>query len=111
MDSELSIVVLLSAINSYNGDHMLLISSNAAENLHIFSKCNYNPEIDHDFQDDENSLLSGLPEDVKKGHFVARTIYGGESRRVVVELSYLAHPGFLKLFEQAEQEFGFKQTE
>lgn len=74
------------------------------------SKCSYQPETDHDFEDDEISLLSGLPEDVKKGHFVVHTIDAGESRRFVVELSYLAHPGFLKLLEQAEQEFGFKQT-
>ncbi|KAL8504455.1 hypothetical protein ACS0TY_015865 [Phlomoides rotata] len=74
------------------------------------SESSYNPETDHDFEEVGNSLLTGLPEDVQKGHFVVHTVDGGESRRFVLELSYLAHPGFLKLLEQAEQEFGFKQT-
>ncbi|KAL7133461.1 hypothetical protein ABFS83_12G142700 [Erythranthe nasuta] len=71
----------------------------------------YNPAMDLDFEDDENSVPdNSLPEDVKKGHFVVHTSENGESRRSIVELSYLAHPGFLKLLDQAEQEFGFKQT-
>lgn len=74
------------------------------------TKCRYDPAVDCDCEDDEPCLLNGLPEDVKKGHFVVHTVDGGELRRFVVELSYLGHPGFLKLLEQAEQEFGFKQT-
>ncbi|KAH6797670.1 hypothetical protein C2S52_022224 [Perilla frutescens var. hirtella] len=74
------------------------------------SKCGYNPATDRECEDEETCLVNGVPEDVKKGHFVVHTVDGGESRRFVVELSYLGHPGFLKLLEQAEQEFGFKQT-
>ncbi|KAL2466099.1 SAUR-like auxin-responsive protein family [Abeliophyllum distichum] len=64
--------------------------------------------IDDDFGEDEVSLLYNLPVDVKEGHFVVHTV-DGESRRFVVKLSYLAHPGFLNLLQQAEEEFGFRQ--
>lgn len=50
-----------------------------------------------------------VPEDVKEGHFVVWTVDDGSLRRCVVELSYLTHPGFLKLLELAEKEFGFEQ--
>lgn len=50
-----------------------------------------------------------LPEDVKEGHFVVRAIDDGKQRRFVLELSYLADPGFMRLLEQAEEEFGFEQ--
>ncbi|KAL2509317.1 SAUR-like auxin-responsive protein family [Forsythia ovata] len=65
--------------------------------------------IDYDFGEDKVSLLYNLPVDVKEGHFVVHTIDDGESRRFVVKLSYLAHPGFLKLLQQAGEEFGFRQ--
>lgn len=71
------------------------------------ARCRYDPAVD---EDEESCLLGGVPEDVKKGHFVVHAVDGGELRRFVVELSYLAHPGFLKLLDQAEREFGFKQT-
>lgn len=88
-----------------------LVSKMLQKILTSHKNCTYSPAIDHDFEDDdENSLMNGVPEDVKKGHFVVHAVDGGELRRFIVELSYLAHPGFLKLLEQAEQEFGFKQT-
>ncbi|KAL6336484.1 hypothetical protein AAG906_018439 [Vitis piasezkii] len=61
--------------------------------------------VDDDCDDD----MGPLPEDVKEGHFVVQTIYDGELKRFVIELGYLAHPGFLKLLELAEEEFGFEQ--
>ncbi|KAI3471874.1 hypothetical protein Pfo_028562 [Paulownia fortunei] len=68
------------------------------------------PSIQYDFdpaiEDDEPDTL---PEDVKEGHFAVHTVDDGKLRRFVIELSYLAHPGFLKLLEQAEEEFGFQQ--
>ncbi|GFQ03295.1 auxin-induced protein 15a [Phtheirospermum japonicum] len=60
---------------------------------------------------DENNILPDiLPEDVREGHFAVHAVDDGELRRFVIELSYLAHPGFLKLLAQAEEEFGFDQT-
>lgn len=50
-----------------------------------------------------------LPEDVKEGHFVVHTFNDGKLKRFIIELDYLAHPGFLKLLKLAEEEFGFKQ--
>ncbi|MCD7473169.1 hypothetical protein HAX54_014806 [Datura stramonium] len=55
--------------------------------------------------DDDNALP---PE----GHFVVHAIDDdddGKPRRFVVELSYLADPGFVRLLEQAAEEFGFEQ--
>ncbi|PIN04603.1 hypothetical protein CDL12_22857 [Handroanthus impetiginosus] len=68
------------------------------------------PTIDQDSEKDENTLVDALPEDVKEGHFAVHAVEDGELKRFVVELSYLAHPGFLKLLKQAEEEFGFNQT-
>lgn len=50
-----------------------------------------------------------LPEDVKEGHFVVHTFNDGKLKRFIIELDYLAHPGFLKLLKLAEEEFGFQQ--
>ncbi|KAF8395261.1 hypothetical protein HHK36_019203 [Tetracentron sinense] len=50
-----------------------------------------------------------VPEDVKEGHFVVLAVDNGESKRFVIELVYLTHPRFLRLLEQAEEEFGFEQ--
>jgi SAUR family protein len=48
----------------------------------------------------------GLPLDVPKGHF---PVYVGEKRtRYIVPISFLTHPEFLILLQQAEEEFGFR---
>ncbi|EOY34460.1 hypothetical protein QUC31_018426 [Theobroma cacao] len=48
-----------------------------------------------------------VPEDVKEGHFAVVAECGEEPRRFVVPLSYLTHPRFLMLLEQAAEEYGF----
>ncbi|XP_008226298.1 PREDICTED: auxin-induced protein 10A5-like [Prunus mume] len=48
-----------------------------------------------------------VPEDVKEGHFAVIAVDGDEPKRFVVALSYLTHPAFLKLLEQAAEEYGF----
>ncbi|KAK3000559.1 hypothetical protein RJ639_020959 [Escallonia herrerae] len=57
----------------------------------------------------EPRLDDGHPWDVKAGHFVVHTVNDGEAKRFIIALNFLAHPGFLKLLDQAEEEFGFKQ--
>ncbi|CAH2042336.1 unnamed protein product [Thlaspi arvense] len=59
--------------------------------------------------DDSSSVAEDLPDDVKEGHFVVHTMDHGELRRFVVELGYLSDPGFLKLLDQAAEEFGFRR--
>lgn len=48
-----------------------------------------------------------VPEDVKEGHFAVIAVKGEKSKRFVVNLSYLTHPMFLRLLEQAAEEYGF----
>uniref|UniRef100_A0A7N0T0L7 Small auxin up regulated protein n=1 Tax=Kalanchoe fedtschenkoi TaxID=63787 RepID=A0A7N0T0L7_KALFE len=46
-----------------------------------------------------------LPGDVPRGHFA---VYVGQNRtRYIVPISFLTHPEFQCLLQQAEEEFGF----
>lgn len=66
----------------------------------------YGNLLDQDVREVEDVLPV---DDVKEGKFVVHTLDDDTLRRSVVELSYLSNPGFLKLLEQAEQEFGVGQ--
>ncbi|EEF42910.1 auxin-responsive protein SAUR19 [Ricinus communis] len=59
--------------------------------------------------DEQISAAKVLPEDVRQGHFAAIAVKGGEPKRFVLELDYLSDPAFMKLLEQAEEEYGFQQ--
>ncbi|KAL0436396.1 UNVERIFIED_CONTAM: Auxin-responsive protein SAUR50 [Sesamum radiatum] len=48
-----------------------------------------------------------VPEDVKEGHFAVIAVDDDELKRFVVPLSFLTHPSFLRLLEQAAEEYGF----
>ncbi|XP_009617741.1 auxin-responsive protein SAUR50-like [Nicotiana tabacum] len=49
-----------------------------------------------------------VPEDVKEGHFAVIAADEDElKKRFVVPLSCLTHPSFLRLLEQAAEEYGF----
>ncbi|XP_027348252.1 auxin-responsive protein SAUR50-like [Abrus precatorius] len=50
-----------------------------------------------------------VPKDVKEGHFAVIAEDEEESKRFVVPLSCLNNPTFLRLLEQASQEYGFDQ--
>ncbi|KAG8647215.1 auxin-responsive protein SAUR32 [Manihot esculenta] len=50
-----------------------------------------------------------VPEDVKQGHFAVIAVKGGEPKRFIMELDHLTNPAFMKLLEQAEEEYGFQQ--
>ncbi|XP_074356391.1 protein SMALL AUXIN UP-REGULATED RNA 12-like [Apium graveolens] len=63
----------------------------------------------------QKSLLLGkksydegeVPKDVKEGHFAVIAEEEDEMERFVVPLTYLSHPTFLSLLEQAADEYGF----
>ncbi|KAI9071864.1 hypothetical protein K1719_046183 [Acacia pycnantha] len=65
----------------------------------------------------QKSLLLGkrssgsydVPEDVKEGHFAVIAEDGEGPKRFVVPLRCLTHPTFLRLLEQAAEEYGFNQ--
>ncbi|KAA8544115.1 hypothetical protein F0562_022127 [Nyssa sinensis] len=65
------------------------------------SASNYIDELE-DLDDSTN-----VPNDVKKGHFAVIAVDDNELKRFVVPLSYLTHPSFLRLLEQAAEEYGF----
>ncbi|KAG8387617.1 hypothetical protein BUALT_Bualt02G0039800 [Buddleja alternifolia] len=48
-----------------------------------------------------------VPEDVKEGHFAVIAEDDDELQRFIVPLRYLNHPSFLRLLEQAAEEYGF----
>ncbi|GMY14796.1 auxin-responsive protein SAUR32, partial [Fagus crenata] len=50
-----------------------------------------------------------VPDDVTEGHFTVFAIKGEETKRFVVELVYLTNPAFLRLLDQAKEEYGFTQ--
>ncbi|XP_057984299.1 auxin-responsive protein SAUR71-like [Malania oleifera] len=53
-----------------------------------------------------------VPSDVKEGHFavLAAAAEGGEPKRFIIGLKHLTNPAFLRLLEQAKEEYGFEQT-
>ncbi|XP_047975637.1 auxin-induced protein X15-like [Salvia hispanica] len=65
----------------------------------------------------QKSLLSGkkhfsgeemkVPVDVKEGHFAVMAVDDDQLGRFIVPLSFLTRPSFLRLLEQAAEEYGF----
>lgn len=55
-------------------------------------------------------LISGkkyYSENMKEGHFTVVAEEGDELKRFLVPLNYLKHPSFVRLLEQAAEEYGF----
>jgi SAUR family protein len=50
-----------------------------------------------------------VPDDVSEGHFAVFAVKGEETKRFVVKLDYLTNPAFLRLLENAKEEYGFRQ--
>ncbi|XVE96624.1 hypothetical protein REPUB_Repub02eG0238700 [Reevesia pubescens] len=61
-------------------------------------------EFDEDIEETKK-----IPKDVKEGHFAVIAVKGGKPKRFILELSYLKNPAFLRLLEQAKEEYGFQQ--
>ncbi|KAL3364923.1 hypothetical protein AABB24_010491 [Solanum stoloniferum] len=57
--------------------------------------------------DEHGNESINVPEDVKEGHFAVVAMDNNHLKRFIVPLSCLTHPSFLKLLEQAAEEFGF----
>ncbi|KAI3461394.1 hypothetical protein Pfo_018057 [Paulownia fortunei] len=55
--------------------------------------------------DDSEEIM--VPNDVKEGHFAVIAEDDDELKRFIVPLSYLTHPSFLRLLEQAAEVYGF----
>lgn len=63
---------------------------------------------DHQMDEMEEVNNDDVPDDVKEGHFAVMAVDDDyELKRFVVPLSCLTHPTFLRLLEQAAEEYGF----
>lgn len=71
----------------------------------LFSTSRAGADLD---QVDENGE-KGSGGTVKKGHFAVVAVKGEKPKRFILELGYLNNPEFIKLLEQAQEEFGFEQ--
>ncbi|RDX73087.1 hypothetical protein CR513_47351, partial [Mucuna pruriens] len=58
---------------------------------------------------EERDDTRSVPEDVKEGHFAVIAEHGEGPKRFVVPLSCLNNPTFLRLLEQAAEEYGLNQ--
>ncbi|KAJ0089417.1 hypothetical protein Patl1_32165 [Pistacia atlantica] len=71
----------------------------------LFSTSRVGANLD---QVDENGE-KGSGGTVKKGYFAVVAVKGEKPKRFTLELGYLNNPEFIKLLEQAQEEFGFEQ--
>ncbi|CAI9768536.1 unnamed protein product [Fraxinus pennsylvanica] len=56
---------------------------------------------------EENFESLNVPDDVKEGHFAVIAVDDNELKRFIIPLTFLTHPSFLRLLEQAAEEYGF----
>nr|AMQ09540.1 small auxin up regulated protein [Boehmeria nivea] len=62
------------------------------------------------FTEEGFEVPTTVPDDVKEGHFAVLAMNGSEKKRFVVKIDCLSNSSFLRLLEQAEQEYGFEQS-
>ncbi|XP_010554913.1 PREDICTED: auxin-induced protein 6B-like [Tarenaya hassleriana] len=60
-------------------------------------------------EEDPNADPTTVPDDVKEGHVAVVAVKGGKAKRFILEVGELNKPEFLRLLEQAREEFGFQQ--
>ncbi|XP_019156990.1 PREDICTED: auxin-responsive protein SAUR50-like [Ipomoea nil] len=60
----------------------------------------------NDFDEFENS--KDVSNDVKEGHFAVMEVDNEKRKRLILPLSCLMHPSFLRLLEKAAEEYGFE---
>lgn len=82
------------------------VAEKLQKSLLLVRKSNYSCN-----SDEEHEQISeySVPEDVKEGHFAVIAVYGEKIKRFVVPLTYLTNPSFVRLLEQAAEEYGFNQ--
>ncbi|KAJ7976923.1 Auxin-responsive family protein [Quillaja saponaria] len=64
----------------------------------------------YNLNDSNEEVGEVVPDDVREGHFAVFAVKGAEMKRFTVELHYLSNPAFLRLLEEAKEEYGFTQT-
>ncbi|KAJ1392249.1 Small auxin-up RNA [Sesbania bispinosa] len=57
----------------------------------------------------EDYLSEATRDDVRKGYFAVLATKDGDTKKFVVKLDYLADPAFIRLLDQAREEYGFIQ--
>jgi len=62
-------------------------------------------DIDDDGDKESETSTTTVPE----GYFAVIAMQGEETKRFVLELEYLRDPLFMKLLEQAKEEYGYQQ--
>ncbi|KAL1193920.1 Auxin-induced protein 6B [Cardamine amara subsp. amara] len=60
--------------------------------------------------EEEGNAATMIPSDVKEGYVAVIAVKGERAKRFVLELKELNKPEFLRLLEQAKDEFGFQPT-
>ncbi|EOA32774.1 hypothetical protein CARUB_v10016084mg [Capsella rubella] len=60
-----------------------------------------------EFEEEGNAAWM-IPSDVKEGHVAVIAVEGERAKRFILELEELNKPEFLRLLEQAREEFGFQ---
>ncbi|KAL5565766.1 hypothetical protein UlMin_028930 [Ulmus minor] len=84
----------LRGMNSKKKNNLKIVAEKLQKSLLLLRKSKYPNEA--------------IPKDVKEGHFAVIAVEGDdEPKRFVVPLSFLTHPIFLRLLEQAAEEYGF----
>ncbi|KAJ0020331.1 hypothetical protein Pint_32087 [Pistacia integerrima] len=83
-----------------------LIKTNGIVRLKVVVKKLQKSRLLDDYEEFRDS--THVPEDVKEGHVAVLAVEGDERpKRFIVPLNYLTHPTFLRLLEQAAEEYGF----
>ncbi|EXC16179.1 hypothetical protein L484_024347 [Morus notabilis] len=89
----------------------LQVSMGKLQNRFSLSAATKEAVDSNDFDEEEKMEVPTIvPDDVKEGHFAVFAAKGAEKKRFIVKLECLNSPTFLRLLEQAEEEYGFEQT-
>lgn len=107
-------VIVMEVIRRKQLKHMIAKVLKGLSFLASIRRANYYYVSDIDDDDDveeENNerAITRVPEDVREGHFAVIAMQGEERKRFVVELDYLTDPAFLRLLEEAGEEYGYEQ--
>ncbi|CAA7033551.1 unnamed protein product [Microthlaspi erraticum] len=73
----------------------------------LFTRLSKRVENCGEFEEEGNAATL-IPSDVKKGHVAVIAVKGERAKRFVLELKELNKPEFMRLLEQAQEEFGFQ---